>query len=62
MDSKSKGRKGPSWHHRAKIRIRKAMGANVFLCHKCKWDWRGACHNPNRPNVTWCDDYAERGK
>jgi len=53
---------GPSLWHRVKLRINKARGRNIFLCDSCKWDWRGACHRPERPNATWCPDYEKRGK
>ncbi|MEE8618789.1 MAG: hypothetical protein V3S84_01515, partial [Dehalococcoidales bacterium] len=50
-----------TWH-KVSLRIKKALGMNIFLCDSCKWDWRGACHNPARPNATWCPDYKNRGK
>ena len=52
---------GPSFWFRAKRRIKKTLGKNIILCDSCKWDWRGACHNPERPNATWCSDYEKRG-
>ncbi len=33
----------------------------VILCDSCKFDWRGACHQPARPNAVWCPDYEKRG-
>ncbi len=33
-----------------------------FLCDSCAFDWRTACHNPDRPNATECKDYKSRGK
>ena len=39
-----------------------ALGMNIFLCSSCKWNWRGACRNPARPNATWCPEYQKRGK
>jgi hypothetical protein len=33
---------------------------NKFLCDTCKYDYRGACSNPNRPNVKSCSDYKKR--
>ncbi len=45
-----------------KLKIKKALGKSLFLCDSCKWDWRGACHNPQRPNATSCREYEKRGK
>jgi hypothetical protein len=59
----SKSRKlKPGWADKAKIRIKKMLGMNILLCDSCKWDWRGACHNPERPNAIWCLDYEKRGR
>jgi len=58
---KMKSKTQPPWKHRFMLRIKKALGMNIFLCSSCKWDWRGACHNPERPNATWCPDYEKRG-
>jgi hypothetical protein len=44
-----------------KSRIKKVLGKNVILCDTCKWDWRSACHNRERPNATQCKDYEKRG-
>ncbi|MFC2024562.1 hypothetical protein ACFLTJ_03210 [Chloroflexota bacterium] len=55
-------RKQPSLWQRISLRIKKALGMNIFLCDNCKWNWRGACHNPARPNATWCSEYARRGR
>ncbi len=52
---------GLSWHQRLILKIRKALGKDVFLCDSCKWDWRNACHRPERPNATSCPDYEKRG-
>ena len=52
---------GPGWGHRITIRVKKALGMNIFLCDSCKWDWRSACHHAERPNATWCPDYEKRG-
>ena len=52
---------GPGWLDKVKLRIKKMLGMNVFLCDTCKWDWRSACHHPERPNATWCPDYEKRG-
>ncbi|HEY56898.1 MAG TPA: hypothetical protein G4N90_05645 [Dehalococcoidia bacterium] len=54
--------KKPPLRHRISLRIKKALGLNVFLCDSCKWNWRSACRRPERPNATWCDEYAKRGK
>ena len=53
---------GPGPLHRLKVKIKKALGMNIFLCDSCKWDWRSTCHRPDRPNATWCPDYERRGK
>jgi len=52
----------PGFADRLKLKIKKALGMNTFLCDSCKWDWRSACHNPARPNATTCRDYEKRGK
>jgi hypothetical protein len=44
-----------------KLRIKKFFGMNVILCNSCRWDWRSACHNRERPNATWCPDYQKKG-
>jgi hypothetical protein len=41
--------------------MKKKLGMNVFLCKNCRWDWRSACHNRERPNATWCADYQKKG-
>ena len=51
-----------SWKDRFVLKIKKALGMNIFLCDSCKWDWRGACHNPARPSATSCPEYEKRGK
>jgi len=51
----------PSWLDRAKIRVKSMLGMHTLLCDSCKWDWRSACHNPERPNAVWCPDYEKRG-
>ena len=35
---------------------------NVYLCDSCKWNWRTACHSPERPNATWCPEYTSKGQ
>jgi ribosomal protein L37AE/L43A len=57
-----KSRKQPGWKDRFSLKIKKALGMNIFLCDSCKWNWRGACRNPERPNATWCSEYEKRGK
>jgi hypothetical protein len=57
-----KSKTGPGWKDRFTISVKKWLGMNVILCDSCKWNWRGACHNPARPNATWCPDYEKRGK
>ncbi|MBM4462025.1 MAG: hypothetical protein FJ012_01655 [Chloroflexi bacterium] len=51
----------PGWKDRVRLRINKMLGRQVILCDSCKWDWRSACHNPERPNARWCSDYEKRG-
>ncbi len=48
---------GPNWFDTLKYKIKRMLGMNVFLCDSCKWDWRGACRHPERPNAWWCPDY-----
>ena len=52
----------PPWTHNIKLRLKKALGMNIILCDSCKWNWRTACHHPERPNATWCPEYEKRGK
>ncbi len=51
----------PGAWQRFTLRVKKMLGMNVFLCNTCRWDWRGACHNRERPNATWCPDYEKKG-
>jgi hypothetical protein len=51
----------PNRIDRLKIRIKRALGMKVILCDSCKWDWRSACRNPDRPNAIYCKDYQKRG-
>ena len=53
---------GPTWKDRLKIRLKKMLGMKLVLCDRCKWDWRSACRNPERPNAIWCSEYEKRGK
>ncbi|MDD5289543.1 MAG: hypothetical protein PHY28_10590 [Dehalococcoidales bacterium] len=48
--------------HKIQVSIKKAIGVRVILCDSCKWDWRGACHNPERPNATWCPEYKNKNR
>jgi len=57
-----KKRSNPSWIDKLKLRVKKSLGMNIFLCDSCKWNWRTACHRPERPNATWCPDYVKKGK
>ena len=49
------------WLDELKLSIKKALGMHIILCDSCKYDWRGACHRPERPNAVWCPDYEKRG-
>lgn len=51
----------PGWWDNLKLRVKKWLGMKVILCDSCKWNWRGACHRPERPNATWCLEYEKRG-
>jgi len=53
---------GPSLKDRITLKLKRALGMNIFLCDTCKWNWRSACHNPERPNATWCPEYEKRGR
>ncbi|HFB06893.1 MAG TPA: hypothetical protein ENJ92_00450 [Chloroflexi bacterium] len=57
-----KKRSNPSWIDKLILRGKKSLGINIFLCDSCKWNWRTACHRPERPNATWCPDYVKKGK
>jgi hypothetical protein len=52
---------GESWIAKIRRKIKGSFGKKDFLCDTCKWDWRAACHNPDRPNATSCKDYQKRG-
>jgi len=52
---------GPGWFDNFKISLKKALGMKIILCDSCKYDWRGACRHPERPNAVWCPDYEKRG-
>jgi len=57
-----KKRSNPTWIEKFKLGVKKALGMNIFLCTSCKWNWRSACHRPERPNATWCPDYTKKGR
>ncbi|MFP3897880.1 MAG: hypothetical protein ACLFVD_00985 [Dehalococcoidia bacterium] len=57
-----KRRSNPNWLDRFKVKVKRALGLNVFLCDSCKWNWRASCHRRERPNATWCPDYTKKGK
>jgi len=40
--------------------LKRAFGLERFLCDSCRYDYRGACSNPARPNATECKDYRAR--
>ena len=33
----------------------------VLLCDSCRYDHRGACRRPERPNAIECPDYKRAG-
>ena len=43
------------------LQVKRALGLNTILCDNCMWNWRSACHRPERPNATWCPDYKAKG-
>ncbi len=47
--------------NRVILTIKKLLGINTILCDSCKWDWRSACHNSERPNAESCADYRRKG-
>jgi hypothetical protein len=53
---------GPTWRNRLKVRLKIMLGMKLVLCDSCKWDWRSACRNPERPHAIWCSEYEKRGK
>jgi len=54
-------KQGPTWFDNIKISFKKALGMRIILCDSCKYDWRGACRHPERPNAVWCPDDEKRG-
>ena len=45
---------------RMKSRAAAATAPGRFLCDSCRYDYRGACTRPERPNATKCEDYERR--
>ncbi len=43
-----------------RARAKAATAPGKFLCDSCKYDYRGACRRPERPNATLCEDYERR--
>ena len=31
-----------------------------FLCDTCRYDYERACHNPDRPNATECEEFKRK--
>jgi len=54
-------RTGPGWLDRQHMRMKRALGLNTVLCDNCKWNWRSACHRPERQSAAWCPDYQKKG-
>jgi hypothetical protein len=54
-------RTGPGWLDRQRVRMKRALGVNTILCDRCKWNWRSACHRPERQSAAWCPDYQKKG-
>ena len=40
--------------------LKELFGMGGFLCDTCKYDYRSACNNPDRPNATRCREYRRR--
>jgi len=36
------------------------LAKGEYLCDTCMYDWRSACHRPERPNAIFCLDYQTR--
>jgi len=45
---------------RLRSRLAAATAPGRFLCDSCRYDYRGVCKRPERPNATKCDDYERR--
>jgi hypothetical protein len=52
----------PPFKDRIILKIKTTLGMKVYVCDNCKWNWRSACHVPERPHVSWCPDYEKRGR
>lgn len=54
----------PLWWRRLTDRMRQRWqqmrAPGMFLCDTCKYDYRGACRRPERPNAAQCPDYKPR--
>jgi hypothetical protein len=46
--------------NRVAARLRAFTAPGRFLCDSCKYDYDRACHRPERPNATACEDYRRR--
>lgn len=44
----------------ARARVVGLLAPGRFLCDSCRYDYRGACRRPERPNATACPDYERR--
>jgi hypothetical protein len=55
-------RSNPTWLDKLKLKLKRSLGMNILLCESCQWNWRTACHRPERPNAIWCPDYSKKGK
>jgi len=40
--------------------VRTHIGGHVVLCDSCKFNYRGACEKPERPNALVCEDYVKK--
>lgn len=45
---------------RLRSRVAAATAPGKFLCDSCRYDYRGVCKRPERPNATKCEDYERR--
>jgi hypothetical protein len=45
---------------RLRSRLAGLTAPGHFLCDSCRYDYRGACKRPQRPNATVCDEYERR--
>lgn len=42
-------------------RLRLKWQGHRFLCDACRYNYREACHRPERPNALKCPDFKGRG-